>query len=92
MSKNVTIPLQLLKNIIVLLEYWDISLFDCAVREDYWDALWSLKLKLLKLDLHEAYTRIAKAPNEDARHSARIEYLQLKNQLGATVAACDSDS
>lgn len=83
MSKNVTIPMPLLKNLIALLEYWDVSLFDRAVRDDYWDALWALKLKLLKLDIHEAYSRIATAPNEDARHTARIEYLQLKNQLSA---------
>jgi hypothetical protein len=85
-SKNVTIPLPLLKSIIALFEHWDISLFDRAIREDYWDVLWSLKLKLLNLDLHEAYSRIVKAPNEDARHTARMEYLQLKNQLVAAVS------
>lgn len=83
MDKNVTIPLPLLKNLITLLEYWDTSLLDRALREDYWDALWALKTKQLKLDLHDAYTLVVKAPNEDARHMARIEYLRLKNQLAA---------
>lgn len=83
MSNNITIPLPLLKSLIVLLEYFDVSLFDRAVRDDYWDALWALKMKQLKLDIHDAYTLMVKAPNEDARHMARIEYLRLKNQLVA---------
>jgi hypothetical protein len=86
MGKNVEIPLVLLKSLVTLLEYWDVSLFDRSVRDDYWDALWSLKLKLLKLDLRDAYSKIVKAPNDDARHKARIEYLQLKNQFDAIVA------
>jgi len=86
MGKNVEIPLALLKSLITLLEYWDVSLFDRSVRDDYWDALWFLKLKLLKLDLRDAYSRIVKAPDDNARHNARIEYLQLKNQFDAVVA------
>jgi len=85
-GKNVEIPLAMLKNLVSLLEYWDVSLFDRSVREDYWDALWFLKLKLLKLDLHDAYAKIVKAPNDDARHKARIDYLQLKRQFDAAVA------
>jgi len=83
MDRNVTIPLHLLKSLITLLEYWDVSLFDRSVCDDYWDALWALKLKQLKLDIHDAYSMMIKAPNEDARHMARIEYLRLKKQLGA---------
>jgi hypothetical protein len=86
MGKNVEIPLALLKSLVTLLEYWDTALFDQSVRDDYWHALWALKLKLLKLDLRDAYSRIVKAPNDDARHSARIEYLQLKKQLDECVA------
>jgi hypothetical protein len=86
MGKNVEIPLSLMKSLITLLEYWDVSLFDRSVRDDYWDALWFLKLKLLKLDLRDAYSRIVRAPNDNARHKARIEYLQLKNQFDAVVA------
>ena len=86
MGKNVEIPLVLLKSLITLLEYWDVSLFDRSVRDDYWEALWFLKLKLLKLDLRDAYSRMVKAPNDNARHKARIDYLQLKNQFDAVVA------
>ena len=86
MAKNVEIPLTLLKGLVTLLEYWDVSLFDRSVRDDYWDALWFMKLKLLKLDLHDAYSKIVKAPNDDARHKARMDYLQLKNQFDAIVA------
>ena len=86
MGKNVEIPLTLLKSLVTLLEYWDVSLFDRSVCDEYWDALWALKLKLLKLDLHDAYSRIVKATNDDARHKARMEYLQLKNQFNAIAA------
>jgi len=86
MGMNVEIPLALLKSLVSLLECWDVSLFDRSVRDDYWDALWSMKLKLLKLGLHDAYSRIVKAPNDNARHKARIEYLQLKNQFEAIAA------
>ena len=86
MSKNAEIPLPLLKTIITLLEYWDTSLFDCSVREDHWHALWALKLQLLKFDLRDAYARIVKAPDDDARHMARMEYLQLKTQFDAIAA------
>jgi len=71
MGKNVTMPLPLLKSLVVLLEFWDVSLFDRAVRDDYWDALWALKIKLIKLDLREVYSMIFKAPDEDARHPLR---------------------
>ena len=76
---NVTIPLSLLKSIIILFEYFDTSLLDFAAFNDYWDVLSALKLKLLKLDLREAYSKIITAPNQDARDIARIEYLKLKN-------------
>jgi hypothetical protein len=83
MGKNVTIPLTLLKRLVALLEYWDISLFERNIRDDYWDALCSMKMMLLCIDIREAYARITKAPNEDARKKARTAYLQLKNQLSA---------
>jgi hypothetical protein len=86
MSNSVKIPLPLLKSLVDLLEYWDTSLFERSVREDHWNALWTLKLKMLKLDLRDAYARIVKAPNDDDRHKARSEYLQLKNQFDAIVA------
>ena len=86
MAKNIEIPLALLKSLITLLEYWNVSLLDQSIRDDYWYALWALKLKLLKLDLRDAYTKLVKAPDDDAKHMARIEYLQLKNQFEAIVA------
>jgi hypothetical protein len=81
LQQNVSIPLYLLKNLISLLEYWDVSLLDRALRDEYWGTLSALRMKLHKLDLRVAYSKIVKAPNEDARHMARIEYLRLKNIL-----------
>ena len=83
MGNSVTIPLPMLKNLIPLLECWDVSMFDRVVQDDYWDALWALKMKQLKLDIHDAYALMVRAPNEDARHSARIEYLRLESQMVA---------
>jgi hypothetical protein len=90
MQQNVTIPLSLLKSIIALLEYWDISLFDLAIRDDYSNVLSALNMKLHKLELRDAYAKIVKAPNEDARHAARIEYLRLKNLLDDIADSCSS--
>ena len=81
MGDNVTIPLPILKSLVVLLEYWDVSLLDRTVQDDYWDALWALKIKLLKLDLRDAYAMIVNARDDEARHMARIEYLRLKREL-----------
>jgi len=89
MQHNVTIPLSLLKNLITLLEYWDVTLYDRAIRNDYYDILSDLRMKLHKLDLREAYSKIVKAHDEDARHTARMEYLHLKNLL-ADLSAIDS--
>ena len=75
------IPLSLLRTLIILLEYWDTSLLERTVRNDYWDALWMLKTKQLKIDINDAYTRLARALDYDTRHLARMEYLRLKNQL-----------
>jgi hypothetical protein len=58
------------------------------LRDDYWDVLWTIKNKLLKNDLRDAYARIVQAKDEDERQNARIEYLQLKNQL---IAVANSD-
>jgi hypothetical protein len=76
MAKNVLIPLCLLEQIVELLGYWDISGYDRAIRDDYYDILRSLDVKMKKLELREAYSSIIRANNEDDRHSARIEYLR----------------
>ena len=82
MSKNVLLPLLLLKRIIELLEYIDVSNYDIAIRDDYTDILWELKVKIQKLELREAYANIVQASDEDARFAARMEYLWQKNRLG----------
>jgi hypothetical protein len=81
MGKNILIPHHLVVTIIELLEYWDISKFDRAIQDDYNDVLRELNLKMKKLELREAYTGIIRANNEDARHSARIDYLLQKNHI-----------
>jgi hypothetical protein len=81
MGKNVLIPLPLLNRIIELLGYWNTSSYDRVICDEYCDIVRELEVKALKLDLREAYSKIIKANTEDARHSARMEYLRQKNYI-----------
>jgi hypothetical protein len=80
-TKSVLIPVPLVKQIIELLDYWDISKYDRAIRDDRRDVLRELNVKLHKLELRDAYSKMVNADNEDRRHDARMEYLCLKNRL-----------
>ena len=81
MGKNVLSPKELLGRIVELLKYWDLSRYDQVIRDDYNDILWQLNVKMKRLELRETYTGIIQAKDEDARHSARIEYLWQKKQI-----------
>jgi len=81
MSKNVMIPLSLFMRVIDLLEYWDIPEHH-DLRYEYCNILWELKVKIKKLELRDAYSKIISASNEDTRHDARIEYLRQRSNLG----------
>ena len=80
MNKNVMVPFPLFMKIIDLLQYVDIPLHH-DLRFEYCDILWELKVKIKKLELREAYSKMVAAPDDNARHDARIEYLRLKNNL-----------
>jgi hypothetical protein len=81
MGKNVLIPLTLFMRVINLFEFWDIH-EQHDLRYEYYDVVRELKLKIQKLELREAYSKIISAGNEDARHNARIEYLRQRRYLG----------
>ena len=81
MSNNVLIPLTLLRRVIDLLEYWDISEHH-SLRYEFCFVLRELKVKIQKFELRETYSKIISAGNEDARHNARIEYLRQRCCLG----------
>ena len=80
-SKSVLIPVPLVNQVIELLGYWDTSQYDCAIRDSRWDILKALNVKMQKLELRDAYSRIVEADSEDRRHDARIEYLRHKSRL-----------
>jgi len=80
MSKNVMIPLSLLKRTIELIE----ALYYSNQNEfydDYCDILWSLKIKIHKLELRDAYAKIISTENTDDRDDARMEYFRQKRRL-----------
>jgi len=78
MSKNVTIPLSLLDQIIQLLDQWDLSEYGPAICRDYNDVFWALSRKKQKLALRDAYAKIIQTDDPDTRDEARIHYLQKK--------------
>jgi hypothetical protein len=80
MSKNVMIPLSLLERVAGFLEVLDL-LESHSLYYDYCDVLCALKLKMRKLELHDTYSKIVSAKNDDDRHEARIEYLRQKRDL-----------
>jgi hypothetical protein len=81
MSKNVLIPVGRVRQIVELLEYWDVTGYDRVILDYHYCILQELGAKLKKLELREAYASIIHANNDDARHAARIEYLWQKNQI-----------
>ena len=80
MNKNVMIPRHILERIILFLETANLSRNPNCY--DYYPVLWELKVKMQKLELRDAYSKVISAKNDDARHEARIEYLQQRSQLG----------
>jgi len=78
----------LLGRIVELLQCWDVSKYDRAIQDDYCDVLRDLMVKLLKIELRDAYANILKAKNSDDRDWARIQYLKLKSQLGVFDVGC----
>jgi len=80
-SKSVLIPVQLVNQIIELLGYWDTSKYDYAIRDIKWGVLQALNVKMQKLELRDAYSKMVEADSEDRRHDARIEYLRHKSRL-----------
>jgi hypothetical protein len=89
MNKNVMIPRSTLERIIELFERLDLSSNPNC--HDYYDIIWELKVKVQKLELRSAYSKIMSAKNEDAKDDARIEYLKKRRQVG-NVDVGDIDS
>ena len=86
MEKSVLIPIPFIRQIIELLEYWDITDYDRAVRDGYWDILQGLNVKLQKLEVRGAYAKIIAARGDDEIHNARMEYLWQKKRLNDIAA------
>ena len=81
MGKNVMVSHALFMRVVDLLESWDIPERH-ELRFEYCDILSALKVKIQRLELHEAYSKIVSASDEDARIDARIEYLRKRACIG----------
>jgi len=81
MDKNITIPFSLLSRIIELLDYWNVDEYCYSIQQDYSDVMFALTKKKQSIELREAYARIIYAEDDDARHEARMRYLQQKREL-----------
>jgi len=86
MGKNVLIPIPLVRQIIEILNCWDITDYDRAVRDGYCDIIQELNVKLQKLEVRDAYAKIIAARGDDEIHNARMEYLWQKNRLNDIAA------
>ena len=80
-DKNVTLPLDLMKKIIYVLELIDMSSYDPAAQGDYIHILFCLNKKLRTLDLRSAYTKMVTAYDEETRKKAKMQYLKKKYEF-----------
>lgn len=80
MIKNVLIPLSIIKQIVETVEclmpsdHSDIQ-YNCE------DIILSLKEKIQRVELRDAYSKIIFAKNDDERDIARIEYMTQRRNL-----------
>jgi hypothetical protein len=81
LEKSVLIPVPLVKQIIELLGYWDVSNYDRVICDERSAILCALDVKLRKLELRDAYAKIIAADSDDQRHDARMEYLWHKARI-----------
>ena len=81
MGKGVLIPVPLVKQIIELLGYWDLANYDRAICDEHSYIMQELDLKLQKLELRDAYSKIITASSDDSRHDARMDYLWQKARI-----------
>ena len=78
-EKQVLIPVWLFHDIIDLLDQWHgISAYPENIKSDYYEIMGCLLDKLVKLRLHDSYSRIIYAKTDEQRENARLEYLRRK--------------
>ena len=82
MSKNVMVPLSLFERIIELTDDLRDSSYGYCLCTKYGDVLKGLAVKMQKLELQNAYTRMISAQNWEVRLRARLEYRRQRRQLG----------
>ena len=81
MNENIMIPRSLFERIVELLDGFDASRYGYNFCREYEDVQAALEVKMQKLELRNAYARIASAEDEDARVMARIQYQRLWSRM-----------
>jgi len=76
--ENIKIPYALFNRILYLLDCIDLDGYDPVVQSDYDDVVVALTKKKQSLELHDAYTKLVYALDDDSRDLARLNYLQRK--------------
>ena len=79
-EQNVKIPLSLLLHTIYLMEHLEVFGYDLAIQQDYHEVYAAFLKKRQDLELRKSYAKIIFAEDEDARLSARMNYLRQKRE------------
>jgi hypothetical protein len=81
-EKQVLIPFSLLNDIVDLLDRWDdIASYPENLKTDYKEVMHCLIDKLARLKLHDSYSQLFYANDDESRYNARMEYLKRKHYL-----------
>jgi len=80
-DKNITIPFVLFSRILDFFEFMDTLEYAAHHWQEYNDILNSLRAKKERTALRDTYSKLIHAEDDDARHDARIRYLQHKRAV-----------
>ena len=78
-SQNVQIPLSLFRKIMSFFEFMSFSSYTFPAFYELNDIISELREKQHKINLRTVYTKTIYAKDDEQRHSARRDYLKLKN-------------
>lgn len=81
MDINIKLPLSLFKQVFYIFENINIYSYDDIFQTEYFNLIDALNRKKAAIELREAYADIIHAKDDDARHCAKMRYLQQKRLI-----------